>query len=97
MRVLYLFSPSPVRKSGIKYPEIRYLLECFLAAGPSMTYLWLAAVGAIAMLTGPLVGGLINNRTTWRWVFLIRYVRLLPCWTLDSSLIEIALQSLQLL
>lgn len=71
MRVLYLFSPSPVRKSGIKYPEIRYLLECFLAAGPSMTYLWLAAVGAIAMLTGPLVGGLINNRTTWRWVFLI--------------------------
>ena len=27
---------------------------------------------ALALLLGPLLGGLINNYTTWRWVFLLK-------------------------
>ena len=34
-----------------------------------------AALFAISLLTGPLFGGLINKHTTWRWVFLLKYVR----------------------
>jgi MFS family permease len=29
-----------------------------------------SGVLAIGMVTGPLFGGLINNYTTWRWIFL---------------------------
>lgn len=27
---------------------------------------------ALAYLLGPLIGGVINERTTWRWVFLLK-------------------------
>lgn len=29
---------------------------------------------ALSTLIGPLCGGLINNYTTWRWVFYLKYV-----------------------
>ena len=32
---------------------------------------------AIAYLLGPLIGGVINEHTTWRWVFLLKWVFLL--------------------
>ena len=32
----------------------------------------LSSVFAIALLLGPLLGGVINDFTTWRWVFLIK-------------------------
>lgn len=28
---------------------------------------------ALAFLLGPLVGGVINDNTTWRWVFILKY------------------------
>lgn len=31
---------------------------------------------ALATLMGPLLAGLINNHTTWRWVFYIKYVKI---------------------
>lgn len=27
---------------------------------------------ALATLMGPLIGGLINNHTTWRWIFYLK-------------------------
>jgi MFS family permease len=32
-----------------------------------------SGVLALALLLGPLLGGLINNYTTWRWIFLLKY------------------------
>ena len=29
---------------------------------------------ALATLTGPLLGGVINNNSTWRWIFYLKYV-----------------------
>lgn len=29
---------------------------------------------ALATLMGPLLGGLINNNASWRWVFYLKYV-----------------------
>ena len=34
----------------------------------------ISAVFALAYLVGPLLGGAINNNTTWRWVFLLKLV-----------------------
>ena len=34
---------------------------------------------AIAYLLRPLIGGVINDHTTWRWVFLLKWVSLLFC------------------
>jgi len=31
-----------------------------------------SAVLAIGLLLGPLLGGVINNSTTWRWVFYLK-------------------------
>ena len=36
----------------------------------------LSAVFATALLLGPLLGGVINNYTSWRWVFLIKWVQI---------------------
>lgn len=30
---------------------------------------------ALATLMGPLLGGLINNHVTWRWVFYLKYAK----------------------
>ena len=30
---------------------------------------------AIAYLLGPMLGGAINDHTTWRWIFLLKYVQ----------------------
>ena len=32
----------------------------------------ISAVFSLAYLVGPLMGGGINNHTTWRWVFLLK-------------------------
>lgn len=29
---------------------------------------------AIAYLLGPLIGGVVNDNTTWRWIFLLKSV-----------------------
>lgn len=34
----------------------------------------LAATQALGSLIGPLIGGVISQSTTWRWVFLIKLV-----------------------
>lgn len=34
-----------------------------------------AVAVALATLMGPLFGGLINNHTTWRWIFYLKYVK----------------------
>ena len=28
---------------------------------------------ALSSLLGPILGGLINNHTTWRWIFFLKY------------------------
>ena len=33
-----------------------------------------SAVLSFALSLGPLLGGLINNYTTWRWIFLLKHV-----------------------
>ena len=33
----------------------------------------ISSVFALGLVLGPLVGGLINEYTTWRWVFLLKY------------------------
>lgn len=38
--------------------------------GPIMGVL--SSVFAISSLLGPILGGVINDRTTWRWVFLLK-------------------------
>lgn len=35
----------------------------------------ISSVFALASITGPLVGGAIATNTSWRWVFLLKYVR----------------------
>lgn len=39
-----------------------------------------SAAVALSTLIGPLCGGLINNYTTWRWVFLLKYVEVTLEW-----------------
>ena len=34
----------------------------------------LSTVFALSNLVGPILGGLINVHTTWRWIFLLKYV-----------------------
>lgn len=34
----------------------------------------ISSVFAIASVLGPLLGGAINEHTTWRWVFLLKYL-----------------------
>jgi len=34
----------------------------------------ISSVFAIASVLGPLLGGVINDHSTWRWVFLLKYV-----------------------
>ena len=34
----------------------------------------ISSVFAVASILGPLLGGAINDHTTWRWVFLLKYV-----------------------
>jgi MFS family permease len=34
----------------------------------------ISSVFAMANLLGPLFGGIISDRTTWRWIFFIKYV-----------------------
>jgi len=36
----------------------------------------ISATSALASLLGPILGGLINNHTNWKWVFLLKCV---PC------------------
>lgn len=69
---------------GISAMVFTILLEMVPMSKFAQYGAWLAAVGAIAMLSGPLLGGLINNHTTWRWIFLIKYVHRLPIGKLDS-------------
>lgn len=34
----------------------------------------LSSVYAISLLVGPIIGGVLSSQSTWRWVFLIKYV-----------------------
>jgi MFS family permease len=47
-------------------PEITPLSKLGLASGV------LGGVFAISSIVGPLLGGAIVSRTTWRWVFLLK-------------------------
>lgn len=38
----------------------------------------LSVIFAVSLLCGPILGGAISSRSTWRWVFLLKYVRFLP-------------------
>lgn len=33
----------------------------------------ISSVFAVSNLLGPLLGGIISDRTTWRWIFFIKY------------------------
>jgi MFS family permease len=37
----------------------------------------LSSVFAIASVLGPLLGGAINERSSWRWVFLLKYASII--------------------
>jgi MFS family permease len=37
-----------------------------------------SSVFALANLLGPLLGGMIADRTTWRWIFFIKYAKCKP-------------------
>jgi hypothetical protein len=37
----------------------------------------ISITNALALLVGPIVGGAIAANTTWRWIFIIKYVKLL--------------------
>ena len=38
----------------------------------------ISSVFAIANLLGPLFGGIISDRTTWRWIFFIKFAAFVP-------------------
>ena len=44
----------------------------------------ISSVFAIASVLGPILGGAITTHSTWRWVFLLKYVMKIP--KADSSL-----------
>jgi MFS family permease len=50
-------------------PEIVPLPKLGLASGV------VGGVFAVSSIAGPLLGGAIVSRTTWRWVFLLKYVK----------------------
>jgi len=33
----------------------------------------ISGVFALSSILGPVLGGVINDKTTWRWVFLLKY------------------------
>lgn len=35
----------------------------------------ISVTNALALLVGPIVGGAIAANTTWRWIFIIKYVK----------------------
>jgi hypothetical protein len=35
-------------------------------------------VVALSTLAGPLLSGAINNTSTWRWIFMLKYLKTLP-------------------
>lgn len=40
----------------------------------------------LAMVLGPILGGAISEHTTWRWIFIIKYVLLCFLWLLNGLL-----------
>lgn len=40
-----------------------------------------SAIFAVSLLLGPLIGGAINNNTTWRWVFILKCAALFCVFT----------------
>jgi MFS family permease len=38
----------------------------------------ISSVMAISSILGPLLGGVINQQSTWRWVFLLKSVSTIP-------------------
>jgi MFS family permease len=53
-------------------PEIVPLPKLGLATGG------IGAVYAVSSILGPTLGGAIVSRTTWRWVFLLKFVQTDP-------------------
>jgi len=46
----------------------------------------ISSVLAIASVLGPLLGGAINDNSSWRWVFLLKYVLLFPLFQTKRSI-----------
>lgn len=38
----------------------------------------ISITNAVALLVGPIIGGAIAANTTWRWIFIIKFVKTLP-------------------
>ncbi|KAI8943272.1 hypothetical protein NX059_001292 [Plenodomus lindquistii] len=57
--------------SGVYALVIVVLYEIAPAAEFARYTVLVTSLFALALLSGPLIGGAINNNTTWRWVFLL--------------------------
>lgn len=49
------------------------LIECVPPSQYSNFVSYIGIVTALAAVLGPLIGGAISERTTWRWIFLFKY------------------------
>lgn len=62
--------------SGVYSLVFIIVLELVPKSGYSRVAAYISAIVAIATFCGPLLGGLINTHTTWRWIFLLKLVLL---------------------
>lgn len=54
------------------------LIECVPPSQYAKFVSYIGIVAALAAVLGPIIGGAISERTTWRWIFLFKYVLLIP-------------------
>lgn len=60
--------------SGVYSLVFIIVLELVPKSGYPRAAAYISAIVAIATFCGPLLGGLINTHTTWRWIFILKSV-----------------------